>query len=169
MRFKEVGNKRDTIAMVVRNDESSSSIPRGAPVCLTMDGTDDGLAVVLPASGAAIKAHSLAFGVALDTIVAGAFGEVQNFGVCDYVKATINTRAATTDSWTSRAAVAVGQLLVVDTVNNAFATAASVAATSYLPVAVVGSAVASQAASASTTANDATVVTTSIKAFLRML
>lgn len=169
MRFKEVGNKRDTVAVVVRSDEASSSIPRGSPVCLKLDAVDDGLAVILPASGAAIKAHALAFGVTLDTIAAGRFGEAQLFGVCDYVKVTINTRAATTDSWTSRAAISVGQLLVVDTLNNSFYTAASVAATAYYPTAVVAGTIASQAASASTTANVATVVTTSVKAFLRMM
>lgn len=169
MRFKMVGNKRDTAAVVVRNAEASASIPAGTPVCLNLSGTDDGLGVILP-SGSAAKAHAGAFGVTLGAIDAGKYGECQVFGFCSTAIYLLGTRAASSDSWTSTASVALGVLLNIDTINNAFSSSGgTLAKSAFLPMAVLAASVASVAASATATSDTRTALTTSASVFLRML
>lgn len=169
MRFKMVGNKRDTAAVVVRNAESSATIPAGSPVCLNLSGTDDGLGVILP-SGSAAKAHAGAFGVMLAAVTASAYGEAQVFGFCNAAIYLIGTRAASSDSWTSTASVALGVMLNIDTINNAFTSSGgTLAKTSFLPMAVLAATVGSVAASATATSDTRTALTTSASVFLRML
>ena len=175
MRFKMVGNKRDVSAVVVSNADTVT-IPRGSPICLNVNGTDDGLAVVLP-SGSAAKSHAFFYGVALYDIEAtptnsktSPFGECQVFGFNNYSLFLLGTRAASTDSWTSTASVALGVLLNVDTINNAFSSSGgTLAKTAFLPFAVLGQSIASVAASASATSDTRTANTTAVKTFLRAL
>lgn len=162
MRFKSVGNKNDIVAVVVKNGESSSTIPLGAPVCLLVNGTDDGLAVVLPATGADVKQSTLGLGVALKALSAGDFGEAQMFGIANSVK-LLRTRAASTDAFVS---IAIGALLKAESVSNCFETVASNGASAFVPVAAV---VATIAAIASTAASTQTGYTQMCKAFLRMM
>lgn len=158
--------------MVVKNAESSSQIPAGSPVALVINGTDDGLAVVLPATAAAAKAHSLAYGIAHQAISAGAFGEVQVFGFCTKVKySRARTRAASTDGYGSVAAVSIGNKLLIDTVNNAVYDGGAQAASAYLPAIAAAEDLASISSQASTTSMTHTesYVTGYMKAFLRMM
>jgi len=167
MRYQTLGNKPNFIAIRVRNT-SATAMTAGQPVAFEPSDTSaDGLAVQLPADS---NAGATAFfaGVLTSALAVNAYGEAIVYGVVD-AAVTINTRAATTDSWTSRAAIAAYQILAVDTVNNAFLTAASMASSAFLPNFVVIEAVASQAASASTTANALTVVTSKLKVFVRAL
>src|SRR4051812_24381 len=101
MRMKQVGNKRDIVAIVVKNAEASATIPVGSPLCFVMNGTDDGLGVVLPGTGGAVKATSLMAGVALTSMLAGGYGESQVFGFCQNVVLRRQTRAASTDAFSS--------------------------------------------------------------------
>lgn len=170
MRMKTVGNKRDMTAIVIKSAEASATIAAGAPVCFAMNGTDDGLAVVLPGTGGAVKTTSFAAGVALSSIVAGGYGESQVFGFCPNIILRRQTRAATTDAFSSNSdGFATGLLLLVDTINNAFSTAASVAVSMYAPLAVLAESVASWASSASTTSETRTVITVATKAMIRMM
>ena len=167
MRFKQVGNKVDIVAVVVKNAEASVAIPAGSPLALELNATNDGLAVVLPATAIA-NGYGGLFGVALGSIANGAYGEAQVFGFCQNVVVLSNTRAATTDSWTTRSA-AVGVNLVIDTVNNVFSTAGGTqAASAFIPFAILGASYTGTGA-ASTSNNTLTASTLLVKAFLRMM
>jgi hypothetical protein len=101
MRFKQVGNKADAVAVVVKSAESSSSIPAGTPLVLAMNGTDDGLAVVLPATAGNIKTGGFPYGVTQAAIAAGQYGESVVFGIVSNAILVRGTRSASTASWTS--------------------------------------------------------------------
>lgn len=172
MRFKQVGNKADILANVIRNADTVT-IPIGSPVCLNLNGTNDGLDVVLPSTGGATKAHALAYGVAVTPaggLATNQFGEAQIFGFCNSVVLTRQTRSATTVSWNSEASIASYVLMVIDTSANGFSTSGGTqASTAYLPFALLGQSLASYASSASATSDTRTAITTSVKAFLRMI
>lgn len=162
MRFKQVGNKSDIVAVVIKNGESSATIPLGAPVCLTLNGTDDGLSVVLPSTGADVLQSSAAFGVALAAIAAGNYGEAQVFGFNSNTK-LLRTRAASTDVFAS---IIQGALLKAESVSNCFVTVASNGASAFIPNAMLASTVAALATTAASTQVSTTQL---VKAFLRMM
>lgn len=170
MRFKQVGNKADIIAVVIHNAEASAVIPKGAPVILALNGTNDGLDVVLPATTAQ-DANGALYGVCLSqgaSLANGAYGEAQVFGVCNNLLLTSNTRAATTDSWSTKSAD-TGVALVVDTVNNAFSTSGGTQAkSSFLPFAILAQSF-TVSGSASATSDTRTAITQLVKSFLRMM
>lgn len=118
------GGERQTAN--VRNDSASVSIPLGTPVTLSLDGTEDGLAVILPSAAAdQATADKFFFGVVKDTIAPNSIGPVQLFGVCRDAILRRATRAgsATSDNWAGSTSIAKGVLLSLDTVNNCFSTA----------------------------------------------
>ena len=131
MRFQTLGDKAEFTTTHVRNAETSTTIPIGTPVCLQLNGTEDGLAVILPASASQTQADCFFFGVVTDAngILAGHIGQVQQYGYCRNALVRMRTRAASTDNWGASAqSQATGVLLAVDTVYNCFvSTAASVA------------------------------------------
>jgi hypothetical protein len=170
MRMKTVGNKRDIVALVIRNN-SGVSMPSGTPINLELTGTNDGLDVVLPSSSAA-KADVLGFGVVLNAIADQQYGEAQVFGFCNNITLLRQTRAASTDAFSSNSDgfSLIGVLLNIDTVNNAFSTSGGTMAKSgFLPFAVLAATVASWASSASATSDTRTALTVASKAFLRMM
>lgn len=169
MRMKTVGNKRDIMAVVIRN-ASGGTIAAGTPVSLNLNGENDGLDVVLPSSSAA-KAHGFAFGVALGAIADTQYGEAQVFGFCQNIVLRRQTRAASSDAFSSNSdGFGTGVLLNVDTINNAFSTSGGTqAASAFLPWALLAESVASWASTASTTADTRTAITVASKAFLRMM
>lgn len=170
MRIKQVGNKADKTVVVIRNAESTSTIPRGTPVVLVLNGTNDGLDVVLPATAGNALSGVARYGVATDSILASQYGESIVSGYVAYALITRMTRAATTDSWTSSASVASGIGLGIDTLNNAFVLGASQAATvASLPIAFLVDTLASSAASASATSDARTAITNAVRAFVKML
>lgn len=151
----------------VYNDEASATIALGSPVALTMDGTDDGVAVILPASSAA-KSHAFHYGVALDQMLPGQKGRVQVFGIVRKAMVLLQTRTASGESW-SAATLSQAVLLNVDTVNNAYSTSGgTLAKTSYLPFAVLAESTAI-VASASATSDTRTALTGYMKAYVRLL
>jgi len=166
MRMKTVGNKRDSMAVVIYNDEASASIPVGAPVVLSLSGTQDGLAVVLPATAADKKQSTFGYGVCLgkngQSMAPKDFGEAQVFGLNSNVK-LLRTRATSTDPYVS---LDVGLLLKAESVSNAFVTAATNGASAFIPNAALAFSV---AAIASTAASTATGFTSTCVAFLRMM
>jgi hypothetical protein len=175
MRFKQVGNKADLIAVVVRNADTVAINP-GTPVCLNMNGTNDGLDVVLPSTGGATKSHAGAYGVAiaptgpgLQGIPVNGYGEAQIFGVNGAVNLTRQTRASSTNTWNSEASIASYVIMQIDTSANGFSTVGTQAATQYLPFAIMIQSLASYASSASATSDTRTAITASVKAFLRII
>lgn len=180
MRIKQVGNKADRICVTVKNAESSSTIYAGTPVALVANGTDDGLAVVLPATSTAAKIAAFQYGVAIQDIAAGRVGEVCVFGVCN-VKLTLQTRANTSggSSFSTADTVALGNALTIFSAGNVFSTiaqTAAVASTDALTLsnfeaakAAIFQSVASAAGVATGTAETRTIITQSVKAFIRMM
>ncbi len=184
MNFQTLGDKKERVINRVKNAESTLTIERGTPVVLTMTGTDDGLAVVLPSTAGQAKSNAFLFGVALDDIVAGAIGNVQSWGICDYVKLCLQSRSQTTGANTiptaETAALGLMLLLVTDSrVGNAFSTIAdTVAAASSdaqtltrnnANLAFLGQSIASAAAIATSTNETRLAVTQAVKAFLRFM
>ncbi len=162
MRIKQNGNKRDIVAMTIYNDEATATIGLGNAVVLSLSGTQDGLAVVLPSTAADVKQTTFGYGVSLGSYAPKAFGEAQVFGLCSNVM-LMRTRASSTDSYVSLAA---GVLLKAESVSNAFVTAASNGASAFAPVAAIAFSI---AAVASTAASTATAYTSQAVGFLRMM
>lgn len=171
MRLQTMGDKANFIGLDVK---AAEAIKQGQITCLEVDGTDDGLSVALPSTANAHHAYAYAFGVARADIASGNIGEVVCFGFCRKVMVRKNTRAASSDSWSSQSAVSAHQILLIDTVNNCLSASGtedtgSVAPANYLPFAVLVDSWASQAGSASTTSNSNTAITALVQAFLRMM
>lgn len=168
MRFKQNGNKRDLIAMVIHNADTVT-IPVGTPVALVMNGTNDGLDVQLPSTLGAAYAHALSYGVALGPVAVGAYGEAIVFGFVQDLVIVQQTRASSTATWNSQASVAQNVLLNIDTVANGFDVGGTLASTNYLPFAILGQSLASFASSASATSDTRTAITTMAKGFVRFI
>ena len=112
MRFKVVGNKRDTGLVVVKNADTLI-IPIGAPVFLAGNGTNDGLAVV-SANNLAAASQGMFFGInAVSALAAsGGEGEAAIFGYYDTARLRIASRNSSSDVWASYAAGAIGDMLL---------------------------------------------------------
>ena len=142
-----------------------------------MNGTNDGLDVVLPNTGGAQKAHAFAYGVViapstpnLQGIPVNQFGEAQIFGFVQNAVLTRQTRSASTVSWNSEGSIASYVLLVIDTSANGFSTSGGTqASTAYLPFAILQGTLASYSSSASASTDTRTAITASIKAFVRII
>lgn len=167
MRFKQVGNKADIGAVVIKNAEASATIPLGAPVCLVLNGTNDGLGVVLPGTGASLATGGL-YGVSLGSYAAGSYGEAQVFGFCNNIQLLVATRSDNSASFSTNSG-ALGLILCVDTVNNVFSTTGGTQAKSgFLPFAILAASF-TAAGSASASTDTRTAATILAKAFLRMM
>lgn len=180
-------DKPETVSFLAKNAESSSTINQGNPVCFVMNATDDGLAVVLPATAAAAKCPKLLTGVALEAIAAGAKGRIQCFGFCTKSVVVRATRSASDADWASTAAGAVGDALKIQTADNAFVRASipssyvtgtagsdtlALDLAMFAPFAVLAETLVSATTAASTSSgptSDITVSTSLVKTFLRML
>lgn len=141
----------------------------GQPVCLAINGTDDGLAVVLP-SAAGQNAFALLYGVLLQPLAVGQAGQAQVYGYVNNLLLVRQTRGNSTDVWATQISITDTLALFVDTVGNGFKTSGgSQAATVILPFAFLAQTLASFASSASSTADSRTAITASVKAFIRLL
>ena len=169
MRMPLVGNKADHVASPIKNADTVQ-LKRGQPVVLNVNGTDDGLAVVLPSTAGAAKSASFLYGVSVHQPEVNQVSEAIVSGVCPFVLVVINTRSASSVSWATGASVASGLALLVDTANNAFGTAAAFGSGSmYMPYAVLLDTIGTQAGSASATSDTRLAATAGFRAFIRML
>lgn len=173
MRMKFVGNKADHILAVVKNEESTASIPAGAPVALAIgntgplgwNGTDDGIAVVLPKTATAKLASSLWFGIATASIANLAIGEVTMFGV---VNAILNVGTYTTGTSSASSTIPAGALLCIDTVNNCLQLAsASLGSGNFVPNAIL--LYSASGAAITVTSYTVTVSTIMAEVFVRLM
>jgi len=151
------------------NGESSSTITAGEPVILSA--SDNGAKVVLPATAGVTKSTPLFAGIAVKTTTPGNAVEIVAGGYVAKAKFLVRTRAASTDSFSSVAAadMAIGNMLTIDTVNNAVAYSTIGAAALACPAIVLMESIASIAGVASGTANSLTYSTTSVKVWVRAL
>ena len=172
MKYQTLGDKAPFIDDFVRNSETSSLVA-GTPVTMEVDATEDGLSVELPSSGSAALSRLFPAGIVVDAIAAGRIGNVRKYGFIDatYI---VRTRAATSDSFSTVAALTVGQVLSIETVMDALDLQAETVATDAAvtlsePRFVVGEAVASAVGVATATAYSLTYSTGQAKVFVRIL
>lgn len=173
MRFQTLGPKSAFGTAQIKNAHGSS-IPAGSPVVLKLNGTDDGLAVILPSGGSAAQNSAFFHGVATDIIADGALGEAVTYGYCRNVVLCRQTRAASTDTWASEASIATGVVLTIASAQNAFTQTVSTQASNVVITlnAVqlrVAESLASYASSASATSDTRLAITTNAKAVIRMM
>jgi hypothetical protein len=174
MKFWNAGyGKAEDQIHVVKNAEASAEIPAGTPVIYALNGTDDGLAVVLPSSSTAAKASVLMAGITVKTMPVGKIDNVQVYGFNRFTRVYRGSRAATTDAWPTFAAFAIGDILQVNTVANAMASSGTGPQTAFQPMVVVAEVVASVATQASSVlgTNPATNLSfyQGVKTFLRFM
>lgn len=162
------GFKPDRASVGVKNAGVLAMVA-GQPVCLAINGTDDGLAVVLP-SAAAQNAFALMYGVLLQPLAVGAAGAAQVYGFVNNLLLIRQTRSDSTGNWLTQISITDTLALFVDTVGNGFKTSGgSQAASTMLPFAFLCQTLASFASSASATSDTRTAITASVKAFIRMM
>jgi len=151
-------------------NNSASALAQGAPAIFEMDGVDDGYSVENASDSTAGKATSFLAGVRSQlALPAGDIGQIQIRGFISNLKLIRSTRAATTDSYATSPAIAIGQDLLVDTVGNGFGAGAAGAATAELPGMVAIGTLASSVSTASTTSDSSLQLTASISAYLRIM
>jgi hypothetical protein len=135
-------NKPERYIHVVLNNDTVQ-INAGTPLVLDLSaalipatsvnglppGYQDGMAVVLPSTAGATPSSYLAYGVALGNIPVNTLGEAQVHGLVKFALITVQTRTASTNSWSTVASVNSMALLVIDTLNNAYVTTNSSTAT----------------------------------------
>lgn len=114
MRWKYVGNKKDT-GMTVFNNDDTVTILAGGPVFLKPDGTTPGKSAVSAESLAAAR-QGFFFGFAIANTGLLADGEAQVFGMFDYARVMLCSRSATSATWASYAALAVGDIMSIVTI-----------------------------------------------------
>lgn len=108
------GGKSEGMVHVVKNADTVT-IQAGQPCVFLMNGTDDGLAVVLPGNAGVNAAKIAAFtaGPAVKNIEPGTLQNVQVYGFNRHTKILRATRGASTNDWASNTiAFAVGDILV---------------------------------------------------------
>jgi hypothetical protein len=129
----------------IKNQESSADLQVGSTCCFNFSGTEDGVGVVSSNTGAAAKATSLFAGIVLGNaaLPANTYGRAQRGGLVNYARVLRATRAASTDTWASIAALTIGDLLAVDTVNNALQRTAAGAASAFLALGALAQTLAS--------------------------
>lgn len=114
------GGKSEGMVHVVKNADTVT-IQAGQPCIFVMNGTDDGLAVVLPSTAGAAKIASFTAGPAIRNIEPGSMQNVQVYGFNRHAKVLRSTRAASTNDWASNSVTyGIGDLLVADSVGNSW-------------------------------------------------
>jgi hypothetical protein len=171
----------DRMAVKIHNADTVT-IPAGAPVVLNMNGTNNGMDVVLPSTSGSLELiQALSYGVNTGPLAVGSYGEAIVFGMCQNLLLELNTRANSSASWSTYAALSIGQYLSIDTVNNMWvpalsgypvvsaSTAAAAQTIPRAPLAILGTSFASYAGSASSTNNSSTAQTAAVNAIIRMM
>lgn len=168
MNFKTVGNKRDEQMIVVKNAETVN-IPLGTPLVGQFNGTDDGLAVVLPSTAGAAKSNLLPFGVALDNLDPAEINYSLVYGFAQFALVAVASRSATTASWATWASSASLAPLQINSVANAFSITATFSGSNFIPMAVLLDSVAAGTGSASNATDTRSFIIQGFRAFIRML
>lgn len=153
--------------IIFQNGEASSAFEVGNAAVLLSTNTAK---VIKPSTAGAAVTPALFAGVATKAAAAGEFFEVIVAGFAPTVGIIRMTRAAVTDAWASFPAIAVGDFLTIDTVNNKFMRggAGASAAYGYQVVALESLASATTLGSGVSTAGG-TVISTTIACWLRAL
>lgn len=179
MKFQTLGDKKDFVTSRIRNAEVSATIKAGQPVILVINGTEDGLRVVLPSTATAGKSLQFLYGICTYDIVPGQVGDAFRDGIYDSAMVVRQTRASSTDTWDTMASVATGVILSVNTVANAFSTVASTTtaasnttismSSQFQLLPLVAASYDTAASSASATSDTRTAVTVAVKVYCRFM
>ena len=181
MRLGIIGkDKAEKVFVVVHNNEATADFINGQAVAYDVAGTVPGNDAKLPAT---IGGGSPPFlvGVIGNTtplsgtnagllgVPNGQFGLIQVYGFCQYTQIVRQTRAASTDSFQSNVAIAVGDIMVATTnVNGLTRSGASSISAAVFNI-VAWESFASFSSSASATSDTRTAITTAVKTFLRLM
>jgi hypothetical protein len=180
---------RVTVAI---HNADTIQIPAGSPVVFNMNGTNNGLDVVLFSSiTGANQQQGFRCGVVFNNVPVGGFDEAVVFGYTNYLLLIRQTRAASTAAWATEAARSIGEHLTATSIataasipnlTNGWTTTAStvqivtnsqstgaISQTILVCDAVLATTLASYASSASTTSDTRTAITAAVKAFVRVL
>lgn len=153
-----------------QSSETSNTIPAGCPVCFTMSGMDDGGLVELPSSADSIAVGtSLLAGVSVKAVAPGTQGEFVVNGYVKELRVIRGVRAASTDSYASSPAIAIGDIAYLETVANGVSRAAAAASNSGYHAFILAETAASSASAASTTSDTSTSRIDTLKAFVRLM
>ncbi len=176
MRFRTVGNKYDVAYIVVRNSltVSNSTIPQGAPCFFVLNGTNDGLDVTNANAAAGAGQEAIAGIVATPGGLApNAYGEAQVFGICPSTRIVSFTRTTSTDSYNSAGSIIPFDILQintgagVDALSRSGAGSATAIVHNIIAAASGPTSTASQSSSFDTTSR--TMISSTLKTFLRIL
>ena len=164
-------NRPDRNSISVRNGDTVS-IAKLTPVVFAMDAVNDGFNVIRPSGGTALQAQGCIAGILAADLAVGGVGEIAVNGPIDNVPYLVRTRAGTSagSSWSTEAAIAIGQPLGIDTVNNVLVPmAGSTNHVAHLPYICAAEVIATVAGSATSPSNSLTYSTSTIKVFLRLM
>lgn len=184
----QLGTKPSVRKQNFRSAEASANIPVGAPVVFKMDGTEDLFRAVLPSSASAILARQFFAGINVSgqPVAPNGYGTAQCWGLVPSAIVVNQTRANSSASWSTAAALSAGQALTVDTVFDAlvpigtgalsFVTGASLTdsaayqlGTLFANQVVLAQSAASAAGSASSSNDTRVKITTALKVYLRLM
>jgi hypothetical protein len=158
--------KPEDIIHAVKNAEAVT-IPAGVPVVYVMNGTDDGLAVVLPSTAGSVKTAGLTAGITTKAIEPGRLADIQVYGFNRGTKVARATRAATTDAWPTMPAIVFGSPAGIDLAKNVIDPAGG--QTMLKAGAIVVAENIGAGPTLPATAGTGTVYTQAIKTFLRFM
>lgn len=178
-------NKPDYIGVSVKNADTVA-IPNGSPIVLAFNGTDDGLAVVLPSTAnSLLKIIAFGYGVSAGLMNVGDVGNAIIFGTCFSLLLELQSRTSSSVNWASGSTIPAGIFLSIDTVNNMWttyagavtyqfasnSTAATPSTVTLQPglMALLAQSVNSYSSSASATSDTRTALTIAVKAFVRFM
>lgn len=186
MRVPLIGNKNNNFA-VTGSNIGTSTIPAGSPVFLgaiyaAASSLTDGVGVVCAVDGATLAAANATLaadaavknyamiGVALKSMAPNETVDILCYGVTT-VALAMQTRSASTANWISWAGIISGtaiNLAVETTVGKYFTTGGNASVATQQQV-IALDIVASAASSASATSDTRTLISSSIRAFVRMM
>lgn len=164
-----IGKKPNRESVKVRNAEVSAQIPLGTPVFLALNGTEDGFAVIRPSTASANSVGDFFSGILERALDAGEVGSSVVYGFCLKALFSQQTRAASTDNFASAPAVAIGDLLTVDTLVNCVTVEAAQPAGEQPYFMKAAQTIASADSIASTSSDTRLAVTQYLKVFIRSL
>lgn len=166
------GNKPNVIRAKVHSAETTVTILKGSPVFykITSTAANDGIDVI-SAEGLADVNQGFFAGIAMQDIAPGKYREAQVFGICEYARLILTTRSATSATWASQAAGAIGDIMSIATGTNlcqALSDAATGVAGTF-PKFALGTSWASITTQASSLGPTGTAWTTTGRIFMRAL
>ncbi len=163
-------NKPEKIYIAFKNNEATTVV-LGQPMSYVLNGTEDGILTELPNTVSAGKGQGTLAGVCgtLGGVTAGAYGLLQVYGFNTATKIVRQARTASTVTFETAAAIAVGEPFQVTSIGNGMTRQGAVATAIHMHYCVAGEAVASLDSIATTTSETRLQVTSTIKTFLRMM